>query len=341
MSRYRYFVYALLACALTSSAFAQDSVERFYHGGTITVLIAQGPGGGYDHYARLLMNHMPKHIPGHPSMAVQYMPGAAGVKGTNYIYTAAPKDATMICMPPYALAHIQILRGKVRYDAAKLNYLGRMAGLNGMLMVWNHAPAKTLADIRKTQVIIAAGGTSGQSYMNPTLMKSLLGLNLKVVTGYNNGAATMDLAIERGEADGRVGIWADMLIEKKGEIASGRIIPLVEVGLEKTPVSPKDVPLVADLATNQDDKTILEFMASSSAVGRFFVLPPDVPNDRLVALRRAFDATMADPALLAEAKRRNFVIEPMSGEKLQETVARTLKISPALVQKTKTALNWH
>lgn len=328
---------AVIAWSLCAAAEAATT-EDVYKGATVTILVSQGPGGGYDHYARLLAAHMVRHIPGRPSAVVQHMPGAAGIKATNYLYAVAPKDGLVIGMPPYALGHIQVLRGKVRYDAAKLQFVGRMAGLNGMLMVWHHAPAKTLDEVRRTEVIITAGGTGGQSYMNPTLMRELLGLKLKVVPGYTNGAASMDMAIERGEAHGRVGVWADLLIQKKDQIDSGRIVPLVEVGLDKTPVSPPGVPLVADLARDPADKALLEFMASASAIGRAFALPPGVPAERVAALRQAFDATMTDPALLDEAKRRNFVIEPMAGAALQALVARTLTISPELIQKANAAL---
>lgn len=323
---------AALAAALASPPAAAD----LFSGQTITIVISQGPGGGYARDAQLLTRHMARHIPGQPKMILQFMPGAAGVTSANYVYNVAQKDGTVWGMPPYALAQIQVLRGKVKYDAAKFAYVGRMADVNGVLMVSAKAPATTIEALRKTEIVIASGGRSGQSYINPALMGHVLGLKLKIVTGYP-GSAEMDLAIERGEAHGRVGNWSNYKNEKAHLLKEKKIIPLIEVGLQKTPEFP-DVPLLSDLARTPEEKAILEFMASSSAVGRVFVLPPDVPSEKVTVIRRAFDATMKDPAFLADAKRTDTDIAPLTGEQVQQIVAKAMALPKPLVDRARAAI---
>jgi tripartite-type tricarboxylate transporter receptor subunit TctC len=324
---------AALAMAVSAHA---SPVADFYSGKTITIIVSQGAGGGYARDAQLLTRHMPRHIPGEPTMVLQFMPGAAGVTSTNYVYNVAAKDGTVMGMPPYALAQIQVLHGNVRYDAARFHYIGRMANVNGMLMVSDQAPATTLDGIRKTEIVIASGGRSGQSYITPALMSSILGLRFKIVTGYP-GSAEMDLAIERGEAHGRVGNWSNYVTEKAHLLEERKIIPLIEVGLDKSPKFP-EVPLLSDLAANDDDRAILEFMSAGSAMGRVFVLPPDVPEERVKALRRAFDATMKDPEFLADAERSKTLISPMTGEELQRIVERAVSMPSGLVERARAAI---
>jgi tripartite-type tricarboxylate transporter receptor subunit TctC len=324
--------------ALLSATAAADPVGDFYKGKHLTLIVSTGPGGGFDLYSRTLSAHLGRHIPGHPTIVLQFMPGAGGVTAANHVYTVSPRDGTVFALPYQTVALYQRLYPSgVRYDAAKFNWIGRMASAGQAMVVWHSAPATTLQQMKKTEVIFAATGKSQDTYYYPRMMATLLGYKVRIVLGYQAAAEAMN-ALERGEVHGYTSSWAALVSTKGAWMKEGKLIPVVNASLEKRGDYP-DVPLMASLTEDPSKKAIIEFFLSAAAVGRSFALPPGTPRDRVAALRRAFTETMSDPAFLADVKKRRMDLEPLSGEQVQAIIEKAVATPASLVTAAAKAVN--
>jgi tripartite-type tricarboxylate transporter receptor subunit TctC len=304
--------------------------EEFFKGKTLRFTVVYEPGGTYDLYSRVLIMHLPRHIPGQPSIVIQYMPGAGGMTGTVNLYEKAARDGTQLAMLPRDIAVNQMLHpDAARYAAKRFNWIGRIASYTGVMFVMSRTGVKTAEDLRRSQVVAGSWGNTTDSFATPTLLNALAGTRFKIVTGYR-GAADVDLAIERGEADARVASWTALKTTRSEWLKDGRIVVPFQTGLKRHADLP-DLPLISDLATSDAGRRILEFMNSDSSVGWNVVAPPEVPPDRVAALREAFDATMRDPEFLADAHKQGLEIVPGRGGEVQQVVERTLATSPDLV----------
>jgi len=332
---------ATVALAAFSTTPAQAAgVADFYKDKTITIMVGFGAGGGYGLYARTLSQHMGRNIPGNPNIILQFMTGAGGVKVANYFYNVAPRDGTFLAHLANSAALQQVLRpDRIRYDASKLNYLGRMVSMRSAIIVWHTAPATTLADFRKKTVIFGATGKAGQDYMNPTLMKNVLGYKVKMVTGYK-GSNAINLAMEKGELHAMANSWGSVKARLGHWLDNKQIVPLAMVGLTPSPDRP-DIPLVLDMAKTEADRQVLELMASTTAVGRAISTTPGLPPDRLAALLTAFDKTMKDPKFLADVEKRKMEIDYMSGADVQKIINRTIASPKELVDRFKKAVEFN
>jgi len=321
------FFAACVGFAATASAQA-PSVEEFFKGKTLRFTVVYEPGGTYDLYSRLLITHLPKHIPGSPTIVIQYMPG--GMVGTVNLYEKAARDGTQLGMLPRDIAVNQMLRpDNARYDAKRFNWIGRIATYTGVMMVMSRTGVKTADDLRRKDVVVGSWGKTTDSFVTPTLLNALAGTRFKIVTGYR-GAADVDLAIERGEADARVASWTALKTTRGEWLKDGRIAVPFQTGLKRHADLP-DLPLIGDLATSDAGRRILEFMNSDSSVGWNAMAPPDVPADRVAVLRAAFDATLGDPDFLADAQKQGLEIVPGRGDEVQQVVEHTLDTPSDLV----------
>jgi tripartite-type tricarboxylate transporter receptor subunit TctC len=332
---------ALLACCAVvlsdaAAVAAGPTPEEFYRGRTVTLLVASGPGGGYDRDARILAQHIGQHLPGKPNIVVQFMPGAGGMRAAAHFYNLAPKDGSVFGLMSPTATYSQLVEG-ARYDASKFQSIGRLASLNNVLVVWHEAPATTLDALAQTEVILASVGKSDQGYIGPAMMRGLLGYKLKLITGYPDAKSAV-LALERGEVQGRTSGWPAWQAEYPDWIREKKIIPLVEIGLQSSKEFAGKIPLVLDLVKTARQRQLLEFTSSSAAIGRLFSMPPGVPADRLDAFRRAFDATMKDPAFLKDARQRQTHLEPMTGEEVQKIVERSIAVPPDLIAESQELL---
>jgi tripartite-type tricarboxylate transporter receptor subunit TctC len=340
---------ASLAAAISFGASganaAGKSPAEFYKDNVVTIILGAGPGGGYDLYARTVMSHLVKHIPGKPSYILQFMPGAGGQKAAGYVYNVAPKDGLKMAKLSNMLPAFQLLRGKAKYDVSKMNYIGRAASMQYVTMVWHTTGVKNLADAQKakTPIIFGSSGISQSNYIVPTVMRNLLGLNVKVISGYP-GTAAINKALEQGEVTGRAGAWSSWISRAGRLIDEKKIFAIAQSGTEKAgnilDGYGKPTPLLLDMAKNDDERQILRLLSSDAAIGRNFSVPPGVPRDRVKALCRAFDATMADPAFLADAKARKLLVEPRTCEWLTKTAAEIVATPKPLVKKAKALLGW-
>jgi tripartite-type tricarboxylate transporter receptor subunit TctC len=326
----------LVAGVVFAMPASADEIADFYKGKTITVLSGFGAGGMYGIYTGVINKHMPRHIPGNPTMIGQFMPGAGGVKAANFFHSAAPKDGSMMGMLSQAIALTQMLKAgtNVRYDAGKMHWLGSIDGVTNILSVWNGSTkVRTMEDLQKEEVIVGVTGKGSIGYMNMALTKSVLGAQLKIVAGYNN-LPMIDKAFETGELQGRAATWISIKTRKQEWMKPGVVTQVVQFGLKKHPDLP-NVPLAQELATDDADKRILEFAASPSTVGRALSLPPGTPAARVAALRKAFTDTMKDPEFLKEAHARKLPILWSTGEEVAAVIERTVATPPELVNRVK------
>jgi tripartite-type tricarboxylate transporter receptor subunit TctC len=206
--------------------------ENFFAGKTLTMLVPSGAGAGYDFYGRIVARHLPRFLPGNPTVVVRNMPGGGGVTMSNYLYNIAPKDGTAIAVMDQTLLLNEFLQEGINYQTAKFTWIGRLAPALGLVMVYHTAPLQSLADMKTTEAIFASSGKGSQTYMIPTVMRTLLGYKTRVVMGYE-GAAEIYLAMERGEVQGRTGTIEALLAAHADWIADHKVRILAELSLEK------------------------------------------------------------------------------------------------------------
>jgi tripartite-type tricarboxylate transporter receptor subunit TctC len=329
---------ALAAAAIPSgNAFAQ-SVADFYRGKSITMLIGYTSGGGYDIYARVLAKHMGRHVPGGPSIVPQNMPGAGSLRLANFLYNAAPRDGTTIGMIGRGLA-VEPLIGTspAQYDGRKFTWLGSGGDQVSLCVTWHTSPVKTWDEMRARPFSVAGEGSGSDPDMFATMLKNLFGVKLRLVSGYPGGPE-MNLAMERGEVDGRCGwSWTSIKITHPDWLANKRINLTIQMALQKNPEI-AEVPLVMDLAQNERDRQILKLVLSRQQMGWPFLAPPVIPADRAQALRRAFDETMKDPEFLAEAKERQLEVNPMTGPAIDKLVGELYHTPAEVIAATRAVI---
>jgi tripartite-type tricarboxylate transporter receptor subunit TctC len=312
---------ALLAGGgLNQSARAQ-SVADFYAGKTIRMIIGIEAGTAYDQYARLVSRHLPKFIPGHPQIVPQQMAGASSLNAYNYLANVAPRDGTALGTG-HRFVPLMPLLGLpgAMFDARKFSYVGSANREIDICMIRTDSGVASVEDWKQKEVIVGTGGAGAELTTFYGSISSMLGAKMKVVTGYRS-QNDLYLAIERGEIQGRCGGSYLNLVSEHGYWIDQKLVAIVmQIGLGKDRALP-NVPLITDLVTDERDQRALQLMLSPNEMGRPYVAPPDVPAERLAALREAFDKAMRDPELLAEAKKQLLDIDPISGARMSELVS--------------------
>jgi tripartite-type tricarboxylate transporter receptor subunit TctC len=300
-----------------------DPIEDFYRGKTIRMYINSTPGAGYDIYARLVARHMGNHIPGKPTVVPQNMPGAGGRAAAAYIYNIAAKDGLSLAALNRSVALTQAMGDPSQmFDTARFNWIGSPEFDNSTLATWHTSGVKTIEEAKIKEVTIGTTG-DGNSSIYPRAMNSVLGTKFKIIRGYPGGNE-VNLAMESGEVGGRGdNAWGSWKSARPEWLSERKINILVQIGLQKVHDLP-DVPLLLDLATNPDDHALLKLLSAPPALGHPIVTSPDVPTERVAALRAAFDAAIKDPALRDEAARIKRDISPVSGAELAKIVADIL-----------------
>jgi tripartite-type tricarboxylate transporter receptor subunit TctC len=311
---------ALAAAAVPATA---QTPEQFFKGQTITFYVGLSPGGGYDLNARLVAKYFGKYVPGNPTVVVKNMPGGGGLVMTNYVANVAPKDGLHIGAPQRGIPFEPLLgdASHAKYDPLKLNWLGSANADTSVAVVTKRAGVKTWQDLKNKEVIVAGTGVGTESVTVPYILRNILGFKYKVIAGYPGGSE-MNLAMQRGEVDGRGTFsWTSLKPNYKQWSESGEVIVLYQMGLRKHPDIP-NVPLVTDLAENDLQRQVLALQFTAFELGRPYFLPEGVPADRVQALRRAFDATMKDKDLLADAEKQGLEANPATGEEAQEMLKK-------------------
>lgn len=330
------FVLALFA---TAPAHA-DAIADFYRGKTVTMVISSSPGGGYDLLSRTISRHLPKHIPGNPGVVVRNMPGAGGIVAAKHLYSSASRDGTVIGGVQNNVPYEPLFGTKqADYDPNKLNWLGTPSVETGLLFVWHTSKFKTIDDVRKMEFTAGASGHNSAPAFYSRVLNELLGTKIKVIAGYP-GQNEAYIAIERGELDSYgVTFWSSLTSTKQQWLRDKKINILVQYGPVKEDDLP-DVPWAPDLVKNADDRALFEAAYGPLAAGRPFLMPPEIPADRLAAMRKAFMDTFNDEAFKGEAKVANLIVDrPRSGETLQAEIARAYQASPAVVERLRKIAN--
>ena len=323
-----------LAVLLLPAAARAQSVEEFYRGKTISMVIGYPAAGANDRYARTLARHIGKYIPGNPHVISRNMPGSGSLLAANHVFNVAPKDGTVISLLAATIPLEEALGTQgAKFKSAQFNWIGRMASSVNITFTNANAAVKTIKDAFTTEVILGGTGRSGTPVVYPSVLNNVLGMKFKMVAGYSGSVAAM-LAMERGEVEGHStsvdGVKAahpDWLLQKKINV-------LVQYGLRKHPDFP-DVPLSIELGRTPEEVQILRIVANATEVGKHALTPPGVPADRVAVLRRAFDLAIKDPDYIAEMNKQRLEIIPMGGEELQKIIAEAGSIPPAILDKVK------
>lgn len=308
--------------AASSSAPRADEIADFYRDKTITIYIGFGFGGTYGKYSRTMAQHMPKFIPGNPKMIVKSMPGAGGLKMTNFAYNAMPKGGYHIMIPPDAMVVSELLRPeKVKYKSVEFTWLGSSNTTNTIFVLRVDSGIKKWQDLKTKQIISGNTGPGSVSFLVPSMLKAMLGLKIRQISGYKGSAKTI-LAMERGEHQGTAFNWlawsskVPHWFEKGKEFA----IPIMQTGVTPDPDLPNLV-MLKDVVADKY-KPIVEFMATLGLIGRGLALPPGAPKKLVVPLRAAFAKMIVDPEYIADAKKRRLRIAFTSGAEIQTFVEK-------------------
>jgi len=316
----------LVVLAAAAPAVAQqEEAQAFFRGKTLRLIVGIAVGSGYDINARLLARHMAAHIPGQPTIIVQNQPGAGSLAMTNALYHTGPFDGTVMGASFNGMPTTPLLQpAGVRFDPVRINWVGSSNRETQVMYVWHDAPAQVLEDARAREIVMGGQAPGSTQFDYPVLANKLFGFKFKVVTGYES-TPKIHLAMESGEVHGTIANWSTLKAINTDWITDKKVRILAQWALQKNAELP-DIPLFMDLAKTDSERDALRLMLARLEYGRPFFLPPDVPVARVEALRRAFDATMKDPAYLAEADKLKIDVEPLSGEAvagLVEQVSRT------------------
>jgi tripartite-type tricarboxylate transporter receptor subunit TctC len=327
---------AVICCATAVAAqpAAAQSVESFYRGKTITMVIGYPPAGANDVYARMVARHIGKHIPGNPSVVPRNMPGAGSLIAANHVFNVAPRDGTVLSLLVPTLPLEEALgAAAVKFKSAGFHWIGRMAGAPNITFINASSAVKSIADAFDKTAILGATGRSATNAIYPTVLNNVLGTKFKVVTGYQGSAAAM-LAMERGEVEGHSATYDTLKTVHADWLTQKRVNVVVQYSLRRHPDLP-NVPTTVELARNPEQAQILRAVSSASEIGKFVLTTPETPADRVQALRHAFDAMAKDPEFIADAAKLRVELGPLPGAELQQIVAEVANMPADIVAKVK------
>jgi tripartite-type tricarboxylate transporter receptor subunit TctC len=300
-----------------------QTAKEFYTGKQIDIIVGTATGTGYDTYARLFARYMPKYIPGEPKIVVKNMPGAGGIVAANQVAVSAPRDGSVLCLPLREAVLDPLLSGSsssARYDPRELVWIGTPTQEIGMIYVSTASGVKTIEDAMSREVLVAAGGATSGPAVFSRLLNAVIGTKFKPILGYVGTSDAM-VAIERGEAEGRVtsGWGGPETVTVHDWISKGKARLLLQIGVNKSPDYP-NLPHVMDFAKSADDRKVLEFLFAGQAFGRPLFAPPGIPADRAAVLKDAFNKVMNDPDLKAEALKSQLGHSPLTGDEMKALI---------------------
>jgi tripartite-type tricarboxylate transporter receptor subunit TctC len=351
LSRRRFTTFGLATFAappvltLTGRAAAADAAEDFYRARSeLRIITSSPPGGGYDSYSRLFAKHMSKYIPGNPTIIVNHMPGAGGIRAANFLYNVAPKDGTTFSLIDRSVATAPLLYGsesKAQYEANRFNWLGSAMRESGMGVISTRSPVRSIEDARTREIVIGATAPEQDPSMYSRLLNELLGTKFKTIHGYA-GQPEQFLAVEKGEVDGLFmsGWSGNGRAYVRDKMAKGEMRLLVQISAKKDPMH-METPTLLELITDPGSRQVVELLLSRLSLGRPFMAPPGVPADRVALLRTAFRRAVEDPELRAEAAAQRLAIDPIYGEEAEQIVRQIYQSPPELVERARKIIRVH
>ena len=324
----------LLGVALAGLSGLASAAEDapFFKGKTIRILLSAGVTGGYAEYARLLAQHMGEHLAGKPDFIVQSMPGAGGLLATNYLYSQAPQDGTVmgIIHSTVPLAPLFGTAG-ARFDPLKFNWLGSLDRADGMCTVWHTSPVKTWADMLERELVVGSTGAGSQFSILPAMLNKLFGTRIKVINGYKDGGEIFQ-AMEKGEIEGRCSTQLTAIQSIRPQwLTEHRLSVPILIGRARIAEFP-DTPAIMEFAKDQAVRQQIELMLLTQDMDRPVLLPPGVPAERVEAVRQALNQMVKDPAFLADAAKRKLDLLPGTAAELERSVAEVFEASPAVIE---------
>jgi tripartite-type tricarboxylate transporter receptor subunit TctC len=307
--------------------------DDYFKGKTVSILVGGGSGGGYDTYARFLAPYYAKHLPGNPSVIVKNLPGAGTLQVANNIYKVAIKDGTVIGAidGTNTTGHLLHSQG-VQFDPREFTWIGSMNSEVSLVVAWHTSPFTSFSQVLDKEMIVAGSGPTSGSVVFANIMNNVLHTKFKIISGYQ-GTNDMALAMERGEVQGITSVYVSSIVSGHPDWLQGSTVPLVQIGRQRHPLLP-DVPLIFDFAKTEEQREILEIVFSAPDFGRPFIAPPGVSAPVATTLRKAFEDSIHDPALIADAEQHGLTIyAPMTGQEIQDRIKKFYDIPPAIVAK--------
>ena len=329
---------ALLVLASAASAEPAQTPEQFYKGRQLTMIVYSPAGSAYDIYARTLIRHMGKHIPGNPTFIVQYVVGAGGLKAIETLYRIAPKDGSVMGTVGRGLPFEPFLgKNELKYDPLRLTWIGSMNREATLAMSWHTSKVKTFEDLQKMELLVPGTGAGADSEIIPHAFNSLAGTKFKIISGYRNTTEAA-LAMERGEIEGLAyWSWSALKSIHPSWVPEKKVNLLFHTGTNVVPDIPH-VRLIRNLVTNPIDKQALEFLLAREILGRPFLAPPEIPADRVAVLRNAFDATLRDPEFLKDAAKAKLDVDLVTGQEVDKVLKTAASAPVDVVERLKQAL---
>lgn len=320
-ARTAFGAFMMLSICCPGIAQAQ-SPAQFYQGKTINLYIGYGPGGGYDLFGRLVARFLGTHIPGKPTVVAQNMPGAGSIRAANYVYNVAPKDGTALGIVTQTVALEEILgTAGIQYKAADFHWIGRVTSNVDILISWHTSKVKTIDDAMVHEIPLASPGSG---LFIPRILNNVVGTKFKMITGFP-GSNESNLAMERGEVEAVSTSWTQLKTSKEEWVTKGIVNILVEYAPERFAELP-NVPSMVELGKTEEQKQILALYATGSEIGRSIFTTPNVPADRVKALRDAFDTMVGDSQFLSYVKQTNAEFDPVPGVELQRIIQKSADI---------------
>jgi tripartite-type tricarboxylate transporter receptor subunit TctC len=315
-----------------------QSLEAFFRAQPFTIVVGYPPGAGYDMYARLIAREMGKYLPGTPKVVVQNMPGAGSLTAANYLYSIAKQDGSVIGTFSRGMTMLPLVDSTgVRYDSLKFNWIGSPSGEVSLAISWHDSGITKFEDLVTRGMTSATSGPGSDGNIYGRVLNIILGTKIKTVTGYQGSAESM-LAMERKEVDGATSVsYAAIKTAHRDWIENKKINVLAQHALKPNPEL-KGVPVIVDFAKSEDDRRVLEMVFARQAIGYPYTAPPNVPADRLEAIRKAFQATLQDPEFLAATAKAGLLVDGMTGPQLQALLQSLYSMPPAIAERAKAAM---
>jgi len=322
---------ALAAMLAGASASRADPVADFYRGKTMRMIIGYGPGGGYDIYGRLAAEFLGRHIPGQPMIIAVNMPGGGSLKAIDYLYRVAPQDGTHLGSVSQQLAMNAIVNDKNTMDITRLHYVGRLTSNIDIAVALPQTGIKSFEDARRREVVVGTDQSGSMSVVYALTLNAYAGAKLKIVKGYS-GSAEIHLAAERGEIEvnGSYSLPA-ILTSRPDWVRDGKVTVLYQNALERF-AQLRQVPTISELMLSDEGRAIAHVIAGTAEIGRSILTTPGVPQERLAALRTAFEQMTKDPEFLAAGVKRNLMLDPARGEAMDAVNAETMNLPAPTVE---------
>lgn len=316
-----------------------DPIADFYKGRSISWILSAGVGGGYASYAQAFAPYFSAHIPGHPNIVIQNMPGGGGIRAMLYLNEVAPKDGTTLGLVHSSVPFAPLYGIKAAaFDPRSMNWIGSIDASTGICVAWHTSGIATWQDLLQKPFVVGGTGAGSQMETMPNMLNRLFGTKIKVISGYKGGN-DIYLAMERGEIQGRCGGLISSIASTRPDwFPQKKVNVPVQIATARNPLFP-EAPAIMELAKDARTRGILQLMLAPLQMDRPILTPPGTPADRVAALRKAFHETMADPGFIAEAAKEHLEIGEVSGEQVAKILDDAYAMPPEIAKAATDAMS--